>query len=362
MPTVPLARVRCLTLAACVLLARAQAPDTRAVTLNVTALDAKGHPVTDLTSADFQIFDQGKLQHIASFQASAAEAREKPSTTLIFFDLLNAIPGQREYESSIIIHALEPLERGDSVYLYLLTNHGDLYPIHALPTAEGTAPVPGAATPWTGQIHPLLDRAIRDVYGLRPMTDKDQGIRTATTFQTLGELVEQLTGMPGPKTIVWITRGVPNWLHYPYGCKDVTFPEGSGSYLAGKCTSDCAKWRGEGKCIDYTPFLRHFSAELERTGTIIYSVEETAEGSLPPADRGSAKDTLQQLANLTGGRTYSNGETEKAIAQSLEDARGRYRLAYDAPPTDGKYHKLRMACTRKDVRLEAQRGYFADQP
>jgi VWFA-related protein len=171
-----------------------------------------------------------------------------------------------------------------------------------------------------------------------------------------------LTGIPGPKTIVWITRLVPNWLHYPYGCKDVTFPDESGGYLAGKCTSDCTKWRGPGKCIDCTPFLRHFSAELDRTDTIIYSVEETGESSLPPADRGSAKDTLQQLANLTGGRMYSNGETEKAITQSLEDARGRYQVAYNAPAADGKYHKLRVACTRKDVRIDSQRGYFADQP
>jgi VWFA-related protein len=177
--------VRCVTLAACVLLAHAQSKD---VILNVTAVDAKGHPVTDLTSADFQIFDQGKVQHIASFQASAAIARETPSTTLIFFDLLNVIPGQREYESSTIIHALEPLETGDSVYLYLLTNHGDLYPVHALPTPKGTMSQPGTGTPWTQQIHPLLDRAIRDVYGLRPMTDKDEGIRTSTTLQILGEL------------------------------------------------------------------------------------------------------------------------------------------------------------------------------
>jgi VWFA-related protein len=194
------------------------------------------------------------------------------------------------------------------------------------------------------------------------MDDKDEGIRTALTLQTLGELAEQLAAIPGSKTIIWITRGVPNWLPYPYGCKDVTFPRGSGTYLAGQCSNECTKWSGPGQCIDYTPFLRHFSAELDRTDTLISSVEETAEGSLPPADRGTSKDTLQQLADLTGGRTYSNGETEKAIAQSLENARARYQLAYDAPAADGKYHKLRVACTRKGVHIDSQRGYFADQP
>ena len=61
-------------------------PSTKDVTLNVTALDAKGHPVTDLTCADFQISDAGKPQHIAPCNVTA----EQPPTTLIFWDLLNS--------------------------------------------------------------------------------------------------------------------------------------------------------------------------------------------------------------------------------------------------------------------------------
>ncbi len=362
----------CVMLAACALLAHAQPPDASnkrppRVTLNVAALDAKDHPVTDLTSGDFQIFDDGKLQHITSFKARAAQpaAANPPPTMVILFDLLNSVPGHREYMSNLIIRALEPMETGDSVYLYLLTNHGDLYPVHALPspprardTEESGKP---ASVPWTRHIHPLLDGAIQSVFGLRPVDDKDRGVRSVTTFRTLGDLGEQLTEIPGSKTIIWITAGVENWIAYPYGCRDVNFPEGSGGYLAAKCNGDCSKFRG-GQCIDFTPFLHRFSAELERTGTVLYSVQETAVGSLPPADRGSAQDTLQQLANLTGGQIYSDGEVEKAISQSLEDVRARYQLAYDAPPADGKYHKLRVACTRKGVRIQTQRGYFADQP
>jgi hypothetical protein len=135
--------VRCVTLTACVLLAHAQPKD---VILNVTAVDAKGHPVTDLTSADFQIFDQGKVQHFASFQASAAQ----PPTTLIFLDLLNSIPGHREYESTLIVHALEPLETGDSVYLYLLTNHASI-PYMLFQRRRERCRSPGPALPARGK-------------------------------------------------------------------------------------------------------------------------------------------------------------------------------------------------------------------
>ena len=371
---------RCMMLTASALLARAQFPVepskadnnilplSKDVVLNVVALDARGHPVTDLTSADFQIFDDGKPQQIVSFKAPST--RTPPPTTVILFDLLNSFPNHREYESGLIVHALERLgETGTSVYLDLLTNHGDLYPVGppSTPQAETLPPQTrnseqngeSTGTSWTRQVRPLLDRAIQNVYGLRPVDDADVGNRADVTFRTLGELGDRLAEVSGPKTIIWLTKGVPNWVAYPFGCQDAMFPEGSGNYLAGKCTSECR--RAGTKCISYTPFLQHFSAKLNRTGTTVYSVEETDGGSLAPIDRGTSEDTLRQLADLTGGPKYPDGEVEKAIAHSLEDARTRYQFVYDAPAPDGKYHKLRVTCTRKGVRVEAQRGYFADR-
>lgn len=178
------------------------------------------------------------------------------------------------------------------------------------------------------------------------------------TFRALGELAGALAGIPGPKNIIWITRGAENWVHYPYGCQDVTFPLRSGSYVAGTCTSDCSKWHS-GKCIDYTPFFARLGAQLNRSGTVLYSVEQVPSGALPPSDHGTSMDTLKQLTDLTGGRAYSSGDFDKALSQSIKDARARYQLAFDAPASDGKFHKLRVKCNRKDVVIEAQRGYYA---
>jgi VWFA-related protein len=78
------------------------------------------------------------------------------------------------------------------------------------------------------------------------------------------------------------------------------------------------------------------------------------------ADRGRPRDTLQQLADLTGGRMYIHGEIDQAIAQSLQDVRSRYQLVYDGPAPDGKYHKLRVECSRPGVRIEASQGYYSE--
>lgn len=348
----------------------AEDPPGKVVTLYVTAIDANGHAVTNLTSADFQIFDNGKLQHIVSFKPPAAQSGPKtaPATTVILFDLLNANFDRRGYESGLLVHALEPLEAGNSVYLALLTNSGDFYPVGGPAASQAGMSVPSpedvdgkqATVPWTAQVRSLLDQAIQKEYGFRPVDDANPGVQAEATFRTLSELAERLAEIPGQKTIVWITRGTPNWVEYPYGCKDVEFPDGSGSYLAGKCSDICRL--PHGKCLDYTPFLQHFSEVLERTDTRIYSVRQNVGSALPPTERGTAEDTLHRLADLTGGAIYSDGQTENAIVDSLKKAPARYRLAYQAPRADGKYHRLRVVSTQAGVRIKSQQGYFAVQP
>jgi len=354
------------------------APPAKQVYLTVTVLDGNGDPVTDLTSENFQIFDDGKAQEITSFRSSAGLFGQvpPPPTTVILLDMLNevtdvlhVVPINREYISSLVVRALQPLETGDTVYLYILTNQGELYPVRALPTPEQwviQARAAGARgdgkpadPPWTRQIRPVVDQAFQKVVSLRATPTKDLGYLAAATFQKLSDLGDQMGEIPGPKTLVLITRGVQNWVDYRYGCHDITYPAGSGTYVAGKCTEKC---RGNFPCVDYTPFFQHISSELSRTNTVINSAQVIPEGWTPFTDRGSPTDTLRQLANLTGGRVYTVNEVEKAITQSLVNARARYQLAFDAPSPNGKLHKLRVACTRNGARIDAPKGYWADQP
>ena len=51
---------------------------SRLVDIGVVALDKKGRPVTDLTPADFEIYDNGRKQYIRSFAAPAASPQTEP--------------------------------------------------------------------------------------------------------------------------------------------------------------------------------------------------------------------------------------------------------------------------------------------
>lgn len=333
--------------------ANAQPANSRV--LNVTALDEKGRPVTDLTSADFQIFDDAKPQKITDFFPPLPPAPGMAaSTTLILFDLLNSVFTERENTATLIVQALQPVEMGNSVFLYLLTNHGDLVPVHVLAMPKQTT-VPGhgangqqpSDSPWTQQVRQLLDQEIEKVNALRIQDYKDQGIRVAATFLALDELGNAFMKIPGPKTIVWLTRGAPNWVDYSYGCKDVPFSTGPETYVGGRCTNECSRRPGVVRCIDYAPFLMHFGERLARTDTTFSSVNLSLRGGLRPADRGRSRDTLQQLADISGGHVYLHGEIDQAITESLQQASARYQLSYGAPTPDGKYHEVRVECSRK---------------
>lgn len=355
--------------------------DTNNVIVNFTAQDAVGHPVTDLTISDLQVFDDDKVEPITSFQASSSQltAGNPTSTTLILFDLLNTHPVQREYIASQITKVLEPLETDYGIYLYLLTNKGDLYLVR-----PNGVPKPGTSEkpeepPWTKQIRPLLTHAIDVVHGVRSPDYWDPVIMAESTVTKLNELSNAFTKIPGPKTLLWITSGVSNSLALPWGgCRSLELPRTStiglpthaqheaivDTYVAGICTWQCHPSPMLNKCLDLTPFLQHFATDLVQSDTILSSVEVTHVGELPDTDRGTPADTLRQLANLTGGRVYldTNSEVETGLTESLKGARGRYRLAYAGPERDGSYHKLRVVCIREGVQIQAQQGYFAAAP
>ena len=98
-------------------------PNKTDLTLHVAALEGNGQAVTNLTSTDFKIFDNGKLQHITSFKSGDAQSDLRRTLHLLrdqfWFHLANGAPKRREYESQILICTLEPLKAGNSVYLYL---------------------------------------------------------------------------------------------------------------------------------------------------------------------------------------------------------------------------------------------------
>ena len=116
--------------------------------------------------------------------------------------------------------------------------------------------------------------------------------------------------------------------------------------------------------VDTTGQMRQFSVALNRSGIAMYTVDQGGPGSLPTGSEGpgyQSQDTLQQMADLTGGRAYPGNNVESAVPAAMASLRGSYLIRYEPPPQnwDGKFHKIRVNCERKGIHIQTQQGYYA---
>jgi VWFA-related protein len=290
------------------------------ITLNVVAFDGHDQIVGDLTSQDFQISDQGQPQRIVSFNNVPNAAQVAPPVVLLF-DLLHDSLGNRGYGTEEIIQALEPLKSSDSLYLYLLSRQGELKPVRGLTSTQEHNPP--EKTPWTEHIKPLLEAAIDKASGVRVVNTlrvKD-GVGTVPAIETLDST---LRPFPGRKNLIWITSGGV----------DLSYATGS-------------------RRFDNFSLVDRIATALDHDGITLSSVHQGH--NVDNGDLG----TLEQLAELTGGKVYAN-EFEKAVKEAMAASRSGYVIEYDGPPLDGKYHKIRVTCSRKGVHLQVKQGYYAN--
>jgi VWFA-related protein len=332
------------------------------IDLNVIALDGHGQPVTDLKPDEMQVTDAGKPQKLSLFRRIGGELRqveplspnqftnrvngEAPHATVLLFDLMNEGFSSRGVASNEIVRNLQTLESADSLYFYILTINGRLVAVRALPE-EGATPSEPGAPPWTKQIKPVMDQALHALTVNRS-ADIDVALRVQMTYTMLEDLGEQLARIPGRKNVVWVTDGVPIAL--------------------GAERSDA------GVEIDFTPYLRKLAESLDRSGVALYPVRQVMLGS--PDEIGAESGvgetggkgtgaqsiaTLDEFANVTGGRPSTDKDIGHVVQQAMIDARSSYQIGYYPPANnwDGKFHKIKVTCKRKGIRIQVKTGYFA---
>lgn len=307
-------------------------------TINVAAIDRQGAPVPGLKSTDFQVQEDGKTRPIAFFRFTGAATPEgKPETgeysnrtaappqaTVILMDLLSDRMMTGAIISDQLLRAVKGLESSDGLYLYFLTSGGELYPIHPLPKPDALVPTATSTTPWTQNLAPLLQTALKNLVGIKPVDDRDSKVRFDLTMRAMRELGSDMQLVGGRKNLIWVTRGLP---------------------LNGPSIS------AQG-IVDFTQPLHIMCEQFQRAQIAVYPV-----GSVLGSQD---SQTLEEMANLTGGRKYGWGEVGQAIKESSADTRGDYEIVFEpaGEKPDGKHRKLKVTCTHKDVRLQTVAGFY----
>jgi len=336
--------MKCAFIAAATILCALGANDAPALKkLNVAAVDASGQAVPDLRASDFQVLEDGKAKSIAFFRFTGGKAMPAalgpgqvsnrtgiPSqATVILIDLLSDRFLSGGIMGKEIGDTLQKLETSDDVYLYFLTSRGDVFPVRGLPE-PGSEEV-AAAEPWTRNAGSMVDLAVKQLVGLKPVDDRDIEIRFKETANALDSLGRQMWQIPGRKNVVWVTHGVR---------------------LIGRSLS--------GQLLDFTNPVRRLGENFEQEQIAVYTVQQSAHGAGEDLVTEGGQ-TLDLFASLAGGRMYRTDDASAAIKDARTDSKGNYRIGYETEALNGngKHHKIKVICTRKGVRLQTETEFYA---
>jgi VWFA-related protein len=345
--------------------------NARLVVLDVVVTDKTGKPVDGLTARDFQIFEDGKLQHIRSLDppsthtlppvsiaagisavfdpAQPASFGHSPVSILVF-DQLNT----HFADSSFARRCLRDYLAGQPALLPQPTTLLTVYDNHfkllqaftrdrdALLRAVATAP---AEYPWKLEVNGKAE------YG--PVERLDQSLRA------LEEIAQSYARIPGRKNLIWVGGGFPTI--------NPTTIDGDDA-------------------LEVKDALQHVTDILLETHVTLYAVDpsSTAAGMTEITDSSQAEFLLtagdalasnfdpfganadfNRLGPVTGGRIVrGRNDISQQITSSADLGAHYYTIAY-TPNSSGEeaaqYRKIRVVCLRPDLTAATRTGYYSGE-
>ena len=206
-----------------------------------------------------------------------------------------------------------------------------------------------------------VEAALTSFEGAQVAYAKDQF--AILTLNALGSLARTLGGLPGRKTLIWVTGELP--LSFIPEDRTMTAAE-----LAEDLPSLDTRRAGEHAAGNYAATFRQAHAqEIREVATRLAS----AQVAVYPVDaRGlsistniDSQETMREMARETGGRAYVNqNEIKFGVERAFEDEAAAYTVGYypENKKYDGKYRGIKVKVKRDGVEIHSRRGYYAIDP
>jgi len=395
----------------------AQAPTFRTgttlVEFTVVALDGKGNPVTDLTTADLVLTDRGQPREIAFFRfdgdgapveaaaplpalspgfvSNRPEHQPEPqrNVTAMVLDMINTAPPDQNGARTQLLRYLKALPSNTPVGLFRFTenepmalvapftNRIELMRSHI--TALGTALRQEFTGPGSrgGQI---VGGDCGRVDGGGPVP----GVSTPAGGSARGSGTMAAGMSAFEESQARMLSGVNQTIRNARLEKTLANLEALGSHLAAIPGRKNMVWVSSGMPIqlrpvrniqsptNYEPPIRLAAQRLANQGIVIYPVD--AKGGCRALDNSTTQgpygvndppqevfSSLNVIADVTGGRvTKHDNDFSKGITAAANDLRGTYTIGfYTAEEPDDRWHALQVATKRRGVTLRHRQGYLS---
>jgi VWFA-related protein len=200
--------------------------------------------------------------------------------------------------------------------------------------------------------------ALQAFEGAQVAYAKDQD--AVLTLNALSSLARIMGGLPGRKTLIWVTGDLP----FSFIPEDRTMTDAE---LAESLPSLDTRRVGEHATGNYAATFRQSHAqEIRDVSTRLAS----AQVAVYPVDaRGlsistaiDSQETMREMARETGGRAYVNqNEIKVGVERAFADEAAAYTIGYypENKKYDGKYRGIKVRVRRDGVEIQNRRGYYA---
>jgi VWFA-related protein len=363
----------------------------RIVLVDVVVTDGKRGPVDALGQEDFQIFEDGIPQVVASFEEhkepTLANFKLPPlpenvftnfpsvnptdSVNVVLLDMLNTRMMDQAYVHNQIIHYLSNIPPGSRLAIFTLTSRlhmvhsftGDTAQLLALLTDKKGAANPNISSLLpsemendsdqeansqrltTGESDMVIKTTTRQAFGMMQTLQLQQ--RIAITLGALQQLARYLAVIPGRKNVIWFAGSFPVSILPNMDLPD-PFRDVKSYQQAVQQTSDLLT---VGQVALYP-----ISAEGLVGGVPGMSFRQA------DAIRAMNQIAMEQLAKDTGGQAfYNTNGLGNAMVTAIRYGAHYYTLSYKPPDQkmDGKFHRIKIKLRRHGYSLSYRRGYYA---
>jgi VWFA-related protein len=316
---------------------------TNQVRVDVTVLDRKGLPVTNLTKADFEIREDGVEQAIETIKLVEASGEAPDDDT--------SLPIRSRH------HAAAEAAR-DDIRVFVI--FWDEYHIGQM------APAIRARAALTDFVQYAFGPT--DLVALMDQLTPADAIAFTRNRRELAEQVSRLRGRQGvylpPRSAVEEAQ--------MYRARDIEMLRSQVTASALESTIAHLGSIKEGRKA-----ILFVSQTIGRVGTGPMDTFSWLDGAIRLANahnttiyafdpRGlemntRTSDVLHSLAEQTGGKQYSNNSPAAALREVVKNASAFYLLGYASSknPADGKFHKISVRVKRPGVEVRSRTGYYA---
>jgi VWFA-related protein len=371
------------------------------VRVDALVTDNKGNAIADLTQADFEVYEDNKLQKVETFRFVKVEgnpqegelprqirttwdeetelARDDVRLFVIFFDDYHV----RRGAALAIKRQLTEFIRKNVGPMDII---GVMYPLTPFSTIGYTRnheAVIKEIERWDGRRFDYRSRnEFEERYAYYP-AEVVERIRNQVSLSALEALVTGLgTKREGRKSVILVSEGYSNYL--PPQLRDpVAAMPGVGNRnrgtLAGERNPDERNAEQRAQFFSQTDLLsdlREVYTAANRANVAIYALDPRGLAAFEyDIDAGvgmqidkqmldAGLNTLRTLADETDGRAIVNSnDLVKGLAQMVKDASSYYLLGYTTTsPTDGKFKSIRVRVKRPGLQVRARKGYWALSP